>query len=91
MIKCTLELCPGGIDDPETNEHLGTIHIINNISKTVSTTGKRGTYDIQLWKKRRRGNSWTTTVKNFPRLSYHPWNLVLRALEQIAEEYGGRI
>jgi hypothetical protein len=90
VIRVTLELIPGGIGEPE---HLGTIEIANNISRTLDTEGRRGTYDARIWKKRfRRSDPWgDVTVENFPRRSYHPWNLVRQVLNMAAELNGGTI
>jgi hypothetical protein len=41
MMKVKFELCPGGIDDPETNELLGEMIIANQILETVRSSGKR--------------------------------------------------
>lgn len=94
MIKCTLELCPGGVDDPETNEHLGTIKISNDIVGTVNTGGRRGNYRFDLWKKRygsKINPARSGMIDGFPRLSYHPWNLVRLILEEAAYKNGGKI
>jgi hypothetical protein len=90
MIRCTLELLPGGIDDPELNEHLGTIEIANNIVTSIETP-RLGTYDFMLFKKRKRNPFWRGQTRAFPRYSYHPWNLVREILNQVADENGGPI
>lgn len=90
MIRCTLELIPGGVGEPE---HLGIIEIANEIGTTLSTGGKRGDYRFWLYKKRKNVTHphWCGTVRDFPRLSYHPWNLVRRILNELAERNGGTI
>lgn len=89
MIKVTLELMPGG--QKFGGEHLGTIWISNDLSTTIQTVGKRGTYKYELQKKRRGRTVVEGRVENFPRLSYHPWNLILRILKDAAEKNGGVI
>lgn len=88
MIRCTLELVPGGVGEPE---HLGTIEIDNRISRTMETKGKRGDYNYKIKKKRQ--TIWVDdgVIQNFPRLSYHPWNLVKLILEDISKRNGGTI
>lgn len=88
MIRCTLELLPGGIGEPE---HLGTILIDNRIRTTIESAGKRGDYGYRLKKKRK--SVWVAdgVVADFPRLSYHPWNLVKRILDDAAKKNGGTI
>jgi hypothetical protein len=91
MIRCILELLPGGIDDPELNEHLGAIHISNDIFRSMDDP-RRGTYNFDLYKKRVGIAPWTEgRIENFPRYSYHPWNLVRQILNLVADEHGGRI
>lgn len=90
MMKVTFELCPGGIDDPETNELLGKLVITNNIVKSIESRGKRGTYDVVIYKKRR--VPWKRIkVRDYAREAYHPWELVRQALNRAAEMNGGRI
>lgn len=88
MIRCTLELLKGGNEDD--TELLGVIEISNNLFTSINSDGKRATYDVRLYKKRKT-KFWKTKVRDFPRLSYHPWNTVRIALNQIAEKNGGRI
>ena len=88
MIVCKLELWPGG--DAENAEHLGTIAISNNVIETIRTSGKRGDYRATIMKKRNK--VWRyVTVKNFPRQSYHPWNLIREILNKAAEQNGGQL
>lgn len=89
MIVCKLELWPGG--SPEGSTHLGTIFISNQLMETITTDGKRGTYKAELYKKRINKMWGRTTVRNFARESYHPWNLVRIILNQLAEKNGGKI
>lgn len=88
MIVCRLELWKGG--NPEDVEHLGTIHLTNDLETSLADP-RRGTYFVSLWKKRLAGKMWRTKVYDYPRLSYHPWNLVRNALNEIAKKNGGRI
>lgn len=88
MIVCKLELWPGGFE--EGAEHLGTIEISNLIMRSLQSDGKRGDYSIRLYKKRKT-KIFKTRVRDFPRKSYHPWNLVRVALNQLAEKNGGII
>lgn len=81
MIRVTLELVPGGVGEPE---RLGMIEIDNRFALTMLTDGKRGDYGYQLRKKRAGRITHEGVVRNFPRLSYHPWNLVKRVLDDAA-------
>jgi hypothetical protein len=88
MIRVTLELIPGGVGKPE---HLGTIEISNQITRSLENP-RRGDYEYEIFKKRRGYAPWASgLIENFPRQSYHPWNLVRRILNQIAEANGGTI
>lgn len=82
MIRVTLELVPGGVGQPE---RLGVIEIGNLVMRTMESGGKRGDYSYELEKKRRGHVIHAGTILDFPRLSYHPWNLVKRILDQAAE------
>lgn len=88
MIRVTLELVPGGVGEPE---HLGTIEIDNRVTRTMGTQGKKGDYGYKLKKKRQ--SVWVAdgVIENFPRLSYHPWNLVKKILDDTAAKNGGTI
>lgn len=87
MIRCTLELVPAN-REPEL---LGVIEISNRVGRTIATGGSRGDYGYEIFKKRK-GVPWKRgSVLDFPRRSYHPWNLVLRILKQAAENNGGII
>jgi len=88
MIRVTLELVPAGVGEPEL---LGTIEIGNMIGRTVQSAGKRGDYYYELAKKRRGRLACKGTIEDFPRLSYHPWNLIRRILNDAAEKNGGTI
>lgn len=91
MIKVTMELCPGGLDRPELNETLGVIYIANQIVRTASSRGVRGDYLFKLHKKRKGRVVYEGVIEDFPRLSYHPWNLVKRILDSCASQNGGTI
>lgn len=88
MIRCTLELIPGGIGEPEL---LGQIDIDNRIGRTLASAGKRGDYGYELFKKRRGRVFRAGVIHDFPRLSYHTWNLVRDILNEVAKSNGGRI
>lgn len=80
MIRVTLELIPGGYGEPE---RLGVIEIDNRIGRTMVTKGQRGDYGYALEKKRKGRVVYRGEIDDFPRLSYHPWNLVRRILNDI--------
>lgn len=88
MIRCTLELIPGGIGEPE---HLGVIDIDNRVLRSVYSGGKRGDYRYLLHKKRQGRVVSEGVIHDFPRLSYHPWNLIKRILDDAAKKNGGTI
>lgn len=88
MIRCTLELVPGGVGEPEL---LGVIELENLVSRTLTTGGKRGDYGYEVHKKRRDRVVSMGRIRDFPRLSYHPWNLVKRVLDDAARKNGGVI
>lgn len=88
MIRVTLELVPGGVGEPE---HLGTIEIDNQYGRTLATGGKRGDYGYEIQKKRKGRAVVVGNIKDFPRLSYHPWNMVKRILDDAAAKNGGTI
>lgn len=105
MIRVTIELLPLGEDRGRENEVLGVMLIANDLTKTFASKGRRANYFIKLWKKRHAGivhrhypflpapaDPWATTeVRDFPRLSQHPWNIVREALNTLAKQKGGRI
>lgn len=88
MIVCRLELWKDG--NPDDVEHLGMMSMTNDMVTSLQNS-RRGSYKIHLWKKRLSGKMWAAKVHDFPRQSYHPWNLVLEALKEIAAKNGGRI
>lgn len=88
MIRCTLELIPGGFGEPE---RLGVIEIDNQIVTSVRSGGRRGDYRYKLQKKRKGAIVNVGVIGDFPRLSYHPWNLIKRILDECALTNGGRI
>jgi hypothetical protein len=77
MIRVKLELIPGGVGDIQ---HLGTIEIANQFLSSVRTNGMRGDYSYEIQKKIEGKITHTGMVYDFPRLSYHPWNLVRQIL-----------
>jgi len=92
MIRCRLELVPGGLESDDSEPiHLGTIIIGNQIGATLASGGKRGDYYYELKKKRRNRIASNGIIRDFPRQSYHPWNLVRRILDDAAETNGGTI
>lgn len=106
MIRVTMELLPGGFDMDDDNEILGVMFLSNNVGTTINSGGKRGTYLVDLFKKRNAANAFFASrlgrshlfkpwkklrVQDFPRESLHPWNLVLRALTTAANQNGGKI
>lgn len=86
MIRCTLELVPGGVGEPE---QLGIIEIGNGVMRTVQSDGRRGDYFYEVEKKRKGRVVAKGVIRDFPRLSYHPWNLVRRILDEAADNNGG--
>jgi hypothetical protein len=81
-----MELLPGGFDGPD-NQLLGELLFDNDVWGTLTTRGNRGTYRCRIFKKRRGGRKRQVIVRDYPRLAYHPWELVRRALN-IAKEEG---
>ena len=73
MIRVTVELIPFGIGEPQ---QLGVMHIAND----GTGTKERGNYKTHVYRK----NSWKIAragvVKDYPRLSYNVWRLVMRCL-----------
>lgn len=80
MIVVTLEIWNGG--NPEDKEQLGRILIDNRLVKSIETDGKRGDYRARIFKKRKNTLSQMVYVRDYPRLSYHPWELVRRVLNE---------
>jgi hypothetical protein len=90
MIRVMLFLDPGGATPITEWEVLGRIDIANNLADSIASGGKRGSYDCTIWKKRKA--PWKRIkLKNFPRKSYHPWEMVRQILNTAAEKNGGRI
>ena len=90
MIRVRLELLPLGEDNEETKALLGEIYIANDIVLSM-TNPRRGNYKYTVYKKRRNIPWLTGRLHNFPRKSYHPWEMVRRILNDAAELNGGRI
>lgn len=89
MIRCMLFLDPGGNTPLDQWETLGRIDIANDVETTLHNI-KRGTYDARIYKKRK--VVWKRVkIKDFPRLSYHPWNLIMQILREAARQNGGTI
>lgn len=79
MIRVTVELLPGGIE--EMKETLGVAEIANDLQGTLNSDGELGAYDVELlkWGKGRR--VWKRgRVEGFRRRSRGPWDLLLLAL-----------
>lgn len=75
MLRVTIELLPFGSE--EKKRHLGTIDIAND----GKGTPERGNYMVRLAKMGRPLDTWRRgVVKDFPRLSRGPYDLLLRAL-----------
>jgi hypothetical protein len=90
MIRVMLYLDPGGITPTDQWETMGRIDIENDALNTLATRGKRGTYIASIYKKRAR--LWKKIkLRDFPRESYHPWEMVRQILNKAAESNGGRI
>lgn len=89
MIRCLLFLDPGGMTDPKDWELLGKIEIENLVETTLKNR-RRGDYAARIFKKR--GVVWKRVkVKDFLRLSYHPWNLIYEILDKAKKQNGGTI
>jgi hypothetical protein len=90
MIRVMLFLDPAGGSPITDWEVLGRIDIANNLAASIQTGGKRGTYDCVIYKKRK--TPWKRIkLRNFPRESYHPWEMVRQILNNAAEKNGGKI
>lgn len=90
MIRVMLFLDPGGISPIDSWEVLGRIDISNNLTSSLESDGKRGTYDCVIYKKKK--TPWKRIkLKDFPRQSYHPWEMIRRILNDAAEKNGGNI
>lgn len=90
MIRAMLFLDPGGVSDLNKWEVLGHIDISNDFATSLMTDGKRGNYNCVIYKKRK--TPWKRVkLKNFPRLSYHPWEMVRLILNEAARLNGGRM
>lgn len=90
MIRCMLFLDPGGVSRIDEWELLGHIDISNSIDRSLDDP-RRGDYEYEIFKKRRTKPFAQGVISNFPRLSYHPWNLVKRILDEVARDHGGTI
>ena len=91
MIRCMLFLDPGGVTDPRDWELLGKIDIQNLVEESLNTGGRLGTYEAEIYKKRKLRYWKRVKVKNYPRRSYHPWELIFRILEEAKRKNGGTI
>jgi hypothetical protein len=90
MIRCMLFLDPGGNAPRQEWKVLGHIDIENDFIHSLETSGLRGNYKASIFKKQKR--RWRTVkLKSFPRLSYHPWEMIRRILNDAAEKNGGHI
>lgn len=87
-----MELLPSGFDLGDENTHLGTILIDNDIVGSLANP-RRGSYNYRIWKKLKRSSRpWKRgKIENFPRASYHPWNLLRLVLDDAAAKNGGHI
>lgn len=80
MIRCTLELLPGGLE--EDVQHLGTIEISNDVLATLESKGRRGSYIYEIQKKRKGRIVSKGLIADYPREAYSVWELVRRILEK---------
>lgn len=75
MIRVTIELLPFGLE--RGRKHLGTIDIAND----GTGTAERGNYKVRLAGFRGPHSKWREgAVRDFPRKSRGPYDLLLRAL-----------
>jgi hypothetical protein len=80
----TIDLCPGGNEDPEMVEHLGTAIIHNDMEETLEKGRAWGSYKVRLSK-------WTSPeavwrrgkVRGFRRKTRGPYDLLFLALLDI--------
>lgn len=90
MIRCMLFLDPNGTSEITEWEVLGRIDITNDLLKSLETSGKRGAYRAQIYKKRPR--IWKTiSLPDFPRQSYHPWEMIRQILNLASVKNGGHV
>jgi hypothetical protein len=80
MIRCTLEIIPGGIGEPR---QLGIIEIWNDLKDSLETEGARGSYRYELQKKIRGRVAARGEVRGYPRQAYSVWELVRRVLADV--------
>lgn len=90
MIRCMLFLDPGGITPVERWELLGRIDI-ENLVETSLKNRRRADYRAKIYKKLPKRVFKTVVIKDFPRLSYHPWETVRQILNKAADKNGGKI
>jgi len=79
MIRVTVELIPWGVGEPQK---LGEMHIAND----ATGTKERGNYYAKVYRKGSRKVLRLGQVKDYPRLSYNMWRLVLRCLKSAFPE-----
>ena len=79
MIRVTVELIPWGIGEPQ---QLGVMHIANDGTGTKD----RGNYHAKVYRKGTNKVLRLGEVKEYPRLSYNIWRLVLRCLKSAFPE-----
>lgn len=85
MIRCTLELLPGGFEDNART--LGVIYFENDLVDSLETGGARGSYRVRIFKKRQGRKPWKRLrITDYPRKAYHPWELVYRTLKEALHE-----
>lgn len=89
MIVCKLELWPGG--NEREAQVLGVIEITNNLERSIMTRGNRGDYRYRIQKKTPGRVAAEGVLRNYPRRSYHPWNLVMGILNQVKNEKQGPV
>lgn len=90
MIRVMLFLDRRGNSPIDEWVPLGRIDISNSVARTMNNP-RRGDYEYEIYKKRRNIPWASGVIEDFPRQSYHPWNLIRRILNQVAEANGGTI
>jgi hypothetical protein len=90
MMRCVLFKDIGGITPLNEWEVLGRIDIANDVVRSWENP-RRGTYIYEIYKKLKKAVWMKGEIPDFPRLSYHPWNLVRDILNDAAKRNGGRL
>lgn len=81
MIRVTIDLCPGGNEDPKAVVHKGTLKIWNDLEQSEETEGRLGSYKATLSKWHHPKNVWKKgKVRDFNRRTRGPYDLLFLAL-----------